>query len=525
LPVLHVFELTAATKYQLVFGPTTQRSAVAVIEYIDDFLTENGQDLDGDGFGSRADVVVTPCTPPAGFAPNARDCDDTNSLINPGTAEVCDGVDQNCNGISDDVGLACRVGEGRCRVEGRTQCAAEGEVVVCSAVPLTATLEACNGLDDDCNGEIDEADWLCPDPARPTCVRSAMSAVCGCQLDLDCGSANSGRICNVDKGVCEDGCSLLPGNNGCGDGATCSRERCVPIVTAAGVGGGAGLAAAQGGASGDASEPAATSEGGEGAVGAVGSRSATSRGGCDCTVVGRRGASESLAALGIACLALWLRRPRAFFRRVTALATAWLMFGCGGRVRYEAASSASGDDAGEGGTTHEHPHDDGGRASAASGSGGMGGDADRECRMALGHELVEHACSHVTNGPFVQVVAGGGISPPDVSDLHHTYEVQVVGDGARLHYRAQRTGEHAFMSDVPGSWSVSQSGRLLPSHPSFPVDGCPHLTRAAVFQLEKGAEYELQWVASSSEVELFVEHLGAFGVGAWDDACNEEIER
>lgn len=54
LPVLHVFELTASTKYRWVIGPTIARTVVAVIEYIDDFLTENGRDTDGDGRYAQA---------------------------------------------------------------------------------------------------------------------------------------------------------------------------------------------------------------------------------------------------------------------------------------------------------------------------------------------------------------------------------------------------------------------------------------------------------------------------------------
>jgi hypothetical protein len=106
LPILHVFELTEATKYRFVFGPTAERTVVAVVEYIDDFLTQNGRDVDGDGFGSKVEVLVTPCAPPEGFAPNTRDCDDTDPLINPGTEETCDGIDQNCNGVADDAPAA-----------------------------------------------------------------------------------------------------------------------------------------------------------------------------------------------------------------------------------------------------------------------------------------------------------------------------------------------------------------------------------------------------------------------------------
>ena len=37
---------------------------------------------------------------PEGFAEEAGDCDNQEPLANPGAAEVCDGIDNNCDGIS-----------------------------------------------------------------------------------------------------------------------------------------------------------------------------------------------------------------------------------------------------------------------------------------------------------------------------------------------------------------------------------------------------------------------------------------
>jgi len=61
-------------------------------------------DGDGDGFGSAADSLNT-CfsTLPTGYATNRRDCNDANPAVNPNALEVLDGLDNDCNGIVDDV--------------------------------------------------------------------------------------------------------------------------------------------------------------------------------------------------------------------------------------------------------------------------------------------------------------------------------------------------------------------------------------------------------------------------------------
>ncbi|MEQ1747427.1 MAG: MopE-related protein, partial [Saprospiraceae bacterium] len=62
------------------------------------------RDGDGDGFGDLAATLDTCLTPaPAGFVDNSLDCDDTAAAINPNAPEACDGVDNNCNGMVDDL--------------------------------------------------------------------------------------------------------------------------------------------------------------------------------------------------------------------------------------------------------------------------------------------------------------------------------------------------------------------------------------------------------------------------------------
>ncbi len=59
------------------------------------------RDLDGDGYGKPSEPVVA-CAQPAGFVPDATDCNDLSSAAHPGAAEPCDGRDNDCDGIADD---------------------------------------------------------------------------------------------------------------------------------------------------------------------------------------------------------------------------------------------------------------------------------------------------------------------------------------------------------------------------------------------------------------------------------------
>ena len=61
-------------------------------------------DTDGDGFGGIG-LVISTCsdTPLPGFSVNNLDCDDTNAAINPDATEVLDNLDNDCNGLVDDI--------------------------------------------------------------------------------------------------------------------------------------------------------------------------------------------------------------------------------------------------------------------------------------------------------------------------------------------------------------------------------------------------------------------------------------
>jgi uncharacterized delta-60 repeat protein len=64
------------------------------------------KDIDGDGYGNNAQTMVAYSQPPAS-ATRGGDCNDGNSAINPGATEVLNGIDDNCNGQIDE-GLGSR---------------------------------------------------------------------------------------------------------------------------------------------------------------------------------------------------------------------------------------------------------------------------------------------------------------------------------------------------------------------------------------------------------------------------------
>jgi hypothetical protein len=128
----------------------------------------NAADDDCDGLTDDAAGVGDHCT--AGLGACERrghlNCDlragavVCDATAGPAGAEVCNGLDDDCDGQTDDgldLGAACEAGLGVCRAVGVRVCDGAG-AVACSAVPGRAGSETCDGRDDDCDGEIDEGD-------------------------------------------------------------------------------------------------------------------------------------------------------------------------------------------------------------------------------------------------------------------------------------------------------------------------------------------------------------------------------
>ncbi len=115
------------------------------------------QDKDGDGFGSATAPPRCLCgADTASFytVANAEDCYDLSADAFPGGVEVCNGVDDDCDGETDEGFAAepCSNSNAHGTCAGTRLC--QGGVLSC--VGPTPKAEICNGLDDDCDGQTDE---------------------------------------------------------------------------------------------------------------------------------------------------------------------------------------------------------------------------------------------------------------------------------------------------------------------------------------------------------------------------------
>ncbi len=164
-------------------GPTGQDAAIGDVPYpVDPNNPNKDKDLDGDG-----------------YTPDQGDCDDTNPTTHPGALELCDGVDNDCDGVIDNED-ADKDGYSAC--PGPNQDCDDSDPKVHPGAPTNCS----NGKDNDCNGEVD-ADQDDDNDGYPACVdcddkdpsiHPGATPNCGNGKDNDCDGIIDSKL-DADK--------------------------------------------------------------------------------------------------------------------------------------------------------------------------------------------------------------------------------------------------------------------------------------------------------------------------------------
>ena len=102
--------------------------------------------------------------------------------------EICNGLDDDCDGEIDEdwpeLGTICYEGVGACRNSGEYVCTIDGTGIECNAIPGEPTPEMCNDhIDNDCDGKVDCSDIDCAH--HPIC-QECVPEICNDGKDNDC---------------------------------------------------------------------------------------------------------------------------------------------------------------------------------------------------------------------------------------------------------------------------------------------------------------------------------------------------
>jgi hypothetical protein len=103
-------------------------------------------DADGDQWGDPGNIE-TDCDQPPGHTPTSGDCDDTDPTVNPAAQEVCNGIDDDCDALTDELA----------DVDGDGYAVCDDDCDDAQADVFPGNPEICDGLDNDCDPATDES--------------------------------------------------------------------------------------------------------------------------------------------------------------------------------------------------------------------------------------------------------------------------------------------------------------------------------------------------------------------------------
>ena len=136
-------------------------------------------DADGDGYGD-VNQIIQACSVPVGASDNGDDCNDGSALVRPGATEICNNIDDDCNGDIDDNAIGTSLYYQDSDGDGHGTSAAT--LISCPIFDPTTGLSVVppgySALDDDC----DDSDPIIA-PTQPE--------LCTDNIDENCDGHNS----------------------------------------------------------------------------------------------------------------------------------------------------------------------------------------------------------------------------------------------------------------------------------------------------------------------------------------------